>query len=217
VAATANAKYGGERPALARRLPDLSGLRVLDVGCGGGGFAPQLRKAGAAYVQGVEIDPASAEIAGNLCDDVINDSIEGALNGPLAGTSWDFIVLADVLEHLVDPWTVMSEIGGIVAPGGRILVSIPNVAHKTVLAQLIKHRDWRFDESGMFDRTHLRWFGRKSLENLIDLSGTEPDSWGGLVQFGVGRLQYERDVEDLGKWPLVSIYQFHVLTRRLDG
>jgi hypothetical protein len=162
----------------------------------------------------VEIDRESAAFARDQCDEVITGSVEEALTGTLAGTAWDFIVLADVLEHLVDPWSVMADIGNLVGDNGRILVSVPNVAHKTVLAQLIKHRDWRFDESGMFDRTHLRWFGRQSLSKLISLSGTTPYSWGGLVQFGVGPLQYEKDVADLKKWPLVSIYQFHVLSRR---
>ena len=136
-------RYGGERPALARLLPDLSGMAVLDVGCGAGGFAAALRRAGARYVQGVEMDAHAAAEARGTCDEVYQGAIETALEGPLAGSTWDFIVLADVLEHLVDPWATMASIGPILRPGGALLVSVPNVAHKTVLAQLIKHRDWR--------------------------------------------------------------------------
>jgi 2-polyprenyl-3-methyl-5-hydroxy-6-metoxy-1,4-benzoquinol methylase len=211
------AMYGGDRPSLLRIVPSLRGLKVLDVGCGGGGLSKHLRAAGASYVAGVEPRSDLANTARKTLDKLIESSIEDAIRLDLAGSSWDLIILGDVLEHLVDPWGVMAQLAPLVCKGGHMLISLPNVAHYRVIGQLIKHKDWAYDESGTFDKTHLRWFGRTSLSQLILQSGLRPEIWAGQVGFGFRRIQYSRDVESLRFWPRFTIYQFLVLCGRPIG
>ncbi len=207
--------YGGDRPALLAPLPRLNSSRVLDVGCGSGGLAPHLREQGAAYIAGIEPRMDLAGVAAERLDDVFVGTVEEALASHLKESRWDLIVLADVLEHLVDPWAAMTGLGGLLSAGGMILVSVPNVSHQHVIGHLVKHGDWAYEDSGVFDRTHLRWFGRKSLEELIACSGATPQVWSGRVSVGFRRLRYARDVIDLSHWPAASIYQFLVLAKKL--
>jgi SAM-dependent methyltransferase len=210
--------YSGERPELLRFL-DVRQRSVLDVGCGAGGLAPHLRSAGATRVVGVERDTAHAAAAAHLCDAVFASSVEAVLRDSLLGSErFGLILLADVLEHLIDPWAV---IRGLVeqhlSPGGLVFISVPNVANVNVIKQLLVHCDWRYDESGMFDRTHLRWFGVRSLSDLISQAGLESVQWGGRLGFGAGRFWYTRVRNDISHFPPITVFQFHVLARLADA
>src|SRR6266480_6488689 len=99
--------YDNRRPDLVEMLPRPIG-RVLDVGCGAGTVARQLREEGAERLVGIEPDPGAAAAAGGVCDEVLAMTVESALD-ELEGP-YDTILCHDVLEHLIDPWKVLRQL-----------------------------------------------------------------------------------------------------------
>lgn len=205
--------YTGDRPDLLHLVPG-DVVTALDVGCGSGDLARLLRSRGVRRIVGIEPDAERASVAVGAADRVICSSIEQALDDGLDGTHFDLIVVADVLEHLVDPWTVTARLAAHLAPGGRLLLSVPNVGSLEVVKQLVLRGDWRYDDSGMFDRTHLRWFGRSTLRALLDGAGLVPVQWGARLGFGLGPLYTSRLVDDATRVPSIAIFQHHVLAVR---
>lgn len=207
--------YPGLRPDLTAFL-NVEGANVLDVGCGAGGLAHMLRERGAKKVVGVEASDLAKE-ARLVCDEVHHGTVEEVL--PHLDEHFDFVVVADVLEHLVDPWAVLRELQQHVTANGTVLVSIPNVSHFSVLAQLILRRDWRFDSSGIFDRTHLRWFGRRSLEQMIDQAGFVPIAWAANASIPLRGRCWERTVGPAkARWlPSFVVLQWIVVCRAVDA
>lgn len=207
--------YSGSRPHLLTFF-DPTGKSVLDVGCGGGGLGSHLRKAGAASLTGVEPSPAAAALASDVYDRVHCTEVETLLDDSLLGTErFGLILLADVLEHLVDPWRCLADlVDSHLAPDGQVFISVPNVANIATIKQLVLRRDWRYDESGLFDRTHLRWFGSKSTRSLLDQAGLDVATWGGRVRFDLGPIHINRICADVSRVPAVAVFQFHCLATR---
>src|SRR5262249_52844109 len=162
---------GRERPELTRRIP-AGALRILDVGCGaGGGIAGGDGRASGWRVTGVERDPALAAQARSRCDRVLEGDLREILPRLASdGERFDVIVFADVLEHLEDPFEPLRVAGALAAPGARLLVSVPNVGHLSVVRDLLCGR---FDPvpAGLLDAGHLRWFTRESLALALEETG----------------------------------------------
>jgi len=162
---------GRERPELTRRIP-AGALRILDVGCGaGGGIAGGGGRASGWRITGVERDPALAALALSRCDRVLEGDLREILPRLAAdGERFDVIVFADVLEHLEDPFDPLRTAGALAAPGARLLVSVPNVGHLSVVRDLLAGR---FDPvpAGLLDAGHLRWFTRESLGLALEETG----------------------------------------------
>jgi methionine biosynthesis protein MetW len=149
------------------------GSRTLDVGCAGGYLAVALRERGCT-VLGVEADPGAAREARTRGVDVVDGSIDDqkvqvALR---AAGPFDALVCGDVLEHLVDPWRVLSMLADLLRPGGTAAISLPNAAHWTVRRALVRGRFPR-EEHGVFDRTHLRWLTLADARALVAGAGLE--------------------------------------------
>ena len=146
------------------------GSRVLDVGCGSGLLTQQIRDRCGAHVVGVEPNPARAEKARERGLDVrtgLFDVDFARKNGP-----FDVIVLADVIEHIAEPAELLKSLQLALAPGGRIIASVPNVAHWTVRLNLLRGR-FDYQAVGLMDETHLRWYTRRSLVRLFEACGYE--------------------------------------------
>jgi methionine biosynthesis protein MetW len=161
--------YETPRPEIARRVP-ASARRVLDLGCAAGGLAALLKARGPVEVVGVEKDAAYAEAARARCDTVVHADVE-ALD-PTGLGSFDCLVAADVLEHLVDPWTVLRTYARLLEPGGTAVVSLPNVAHWSTYAALLRG-SWPRNPEGIHDATHLRWFTLLDARRLLAQAGLE--------------------------------------------
>lgn len=143
---------------------------ALDVGCGQGGFGATLRATlgPTARIVGIEPVAGQAELARSTgFDEVICDYFpprEGDLG------TFDLICFNDVLEHLVDPWQVLSDTPSWLNPGGHVLAVIPNIQYWPAIVDLFNGR-WDYTDSGLMDRTHLRFFTRKTVLELFERSG----------------------------------------------
>lgn len=140
---------------------------VLEIGCGEGGTGATLKAEGRAnWVTGVELVEKSAGKAKSVLDNVLIGNIE-QMALPFVEGQFDAIILADVLEHLVDPWLTLRRLRTYLKPEGLIVVSLPNVRNWRVLAPLLFFGEWKYQDQGILDRTHLRFFTRAEMINLL--------------------------------------------------
>jgi len=146
--------------------------RLLDVGGGTGATARHLKSIGRAEEIGVldavvDIDTNELDFTSNVdLDDEF--AIEESLSKE---APFDAILLLDVLEHLRDPWSRVDQFARHLAPNGQLIASIPNVRHVSILANLILRDDWRYADSGLLDRTHIRFFTRRTAIELLERPG----------------------------------------------
>ena len=147
-----------------------SNKSVLDVGCASGYLAKTLGAFGNT-VTGVEYDPAAAaEAEPHLHRVVVADLDQVDLAEAVGGDSFDVIVFGDVLEHLRDPLPSLRSARRMLNPGGYIVISIPNIAHGDVRMSLLLGR-FPYGNLGLLDNTHLRFFTRQSLQDLLTDAG----------------------------------------------
>jgi 2-polyprenyl-3-methyl-5-hydroxy-6-metoxy-1,4-benzoquinol methylase len=145
-------------------------LRILEVGCATGYLGGSLVAHGH-HVVGVEPDAASAELAARALDEVWN----GGLHDYLAThpeARFDVLLFGDVLEHLVDPADALRRAMPHLRDGGTVVVSLPNIAHGSVRAMLLEGR-FDYEDRGILDRTHLRFFTRDGIARLFAETGLQ--------------------------------------------
>jgi 2-polyprenyl-3-methyl-5-hydroxy-6-metoxy-1,4-benzoquinol methylase len=152
-----------------RRLGDGRGRRALDVGAADGFLAELLTRQGW-QVTALERDPEQAAKARGRCHELIVADLDQA--SPRLDGDFDAIVYGDVLEHLGDPLPVLVGLDRHLAPGGQVIVSVPNVAHLWVRLSLLLGR-WDYADRGILDRTHLRFFTRRTLLRFLADAGLE--------------------------------------------
>lgn len=140
--------------------------RVLDIGAADGSVARALVERGCT-VSAVEIDPAAAHEAEQHCQRVVTADVEELdLEHAFDGVEFDAVLLLDVLEHLRDPLAVLRSVAAVVGEDGRLIISIPNVAHAAVRLALLSGR-FQYTDLGLLDRTHLRFFDKPAVDQLL--------------------------------------------------
>lgn len=167
--------FFSERPEVAPDIPQ-DARSALDVGCGRGGFGTALRRVLGpdATIVGIEPVPQQAEKARSSgFDEVIDGYYPDALQG--RDDRFDLICFNDVLEHIVEPWQTLQQTHDHLNPGGRVLAAIPNVRYLPVVTGLIAGR-WEYQDMGVLDRTHVRFFTRKSMLQMFADAGFEIES-----------------------------------------
>ena len=140
--------------------------KILEVGCGSGHFSELLKKMHSAEVWGIELNEQAASIAAQKLDRVICASFDSQLNLPK--NYFDCIIFNDVLEHLVDPFTALLYSKELLSKHGVVVASIPNVRYFGNIWKLLVHKNWKYTESGILDRTHLRFFTHRSILETLD-------------------------------------------------
>ena len=163
--------YTLPRGRLFEQIPADAG-QVLEIGCGAGVLGEHLKRSGkAAHVTGVELNPLAAAVARSRLDAVHIGDIETIALDHWA-SQFDTLVVADVLEHLRDPWRALFRLRDCLKEGGTVIASIPNIAHYKIIKKLL-FTDWRYEPGGILDHTHLRFFTRGSIEDLFRNAGFE--------------------------------------------
>lgn len=159
--------YNQLRPEILKHIPD-NISSVLDVGCGYGTLGKYLKERGVSNVCGIELDTEASKEAEKVLDCVVSGNIEG-VELPFSDSQFDCIVCADVLEHLIDPWSTLKKLKKLLKDDGCIIASIPNVGFHRVVRGLIKG-EWKYSKSGVLDITHLRFFTLSSIQELFNKS-----------------------------------------------
>ena len=158
-------------PDLLRLIPPHS-RRLIEIGCSAGALAREFKKIApdSDYV-GVEIDPGYAKLAERHCDRSLVLDIEAADEAFWAAQAdRDCWIFGDTLEHLREPWSVLARIRERIPAAGCVVACIPNAQHWSLQARLAIG-DFRYEPSGLLDRTHLRWFTRQTIIEMFDQAG----------------------------------------------
>ncbi|MBL7997357.1 MAG: class I SAM-dependent methyltransferase [Candidatus Kapabacteria bacterium] len=202
--------YQNIRPEIIKLIP--SGTqRLLDVGCGEGALAHYAKQElGIAYAAGIEYNEESAAIAGSRLDSVLSGNIE-AMELPYEPDFFDCIICADVLEHLIDPWTVLQKLVHCLRPGGAVIVSIPNVAQWEVVKKIMRD-EFAYEDHGILDRTHLRFFTRSGIVHLLESAGLQIISENNSIK--LNRWQLFWRIQMLGYHKHANVIQFIMTARK---
>jgi glycosyltransferase involved in cell wall biosynthesis len=159
-----NSSHGVLLKWLSERTPG----RVLDVGCTDGRFGSIVRSFGF-HVTGVDVE--KHEGVGERLDGFVEADLNHGLPDEVEG-QFDYVVAADVLEHTIAPDALLSEMASRLTRDGVILVSIPNFAHWYPRVRVATGR-FDYDQRGILDRGHVRFFTRRSFERMLDDCGVE--------------------------------------------
>ena len=159
--------------------------RVLEMGCATGYVGEYLVRELDCTVVGVELMAESARRARarDVYEAVVEGNLEGGdVDGPLdeLGDSYDAVVFGDVLEHLVDPVEVLARVHDRLAPGGHVLICVPNIVHWSIRLRVLAGR-FDYTETGTLDRTHLRFFTRRSAAEMVRAAGFDVVAEAGVV------------------------------------
>jgi 2-polyprenyl-3-methyl-5-hydroxy-6-metoxy-1,4-benzoquinol methylase len=163
---------------MAEYLPS-NAATILDVGCGDGSFSAGLKSNRELEVWGIEIDELAAAEAVNKLDRVlVGDAI--ALVNELPDNHFDCIYCNDILEHLIDPEKLLEILKSKLKSDGRLVASIPNVRYFWNIVDLVFYGKWNYTDEGILDRTHLRFFTKKSMQKMFTNNGYEVISIDGI-------------------------------------
>ena len=221
--------YENVNPDLLQFMPAHAG-RVLEVGCGSGAFGKAYKQMNPAscYI-GIELFEQVAEAARQhldrvVCGDVETLSLEQMLKPE---EKIECLVYGDVLEHLRDPWRVLRQHAGVLTDGGIVVACIPNVQHWSVLQSLL-FGQWRYEDQGLLDRTHLRFFTLDGIVEMFSQAGlsieqVQPRFFDHARQEsvlkGLSEAAAALGVEDMQQFRLKTSAMQYVVraTKRLEG
>lgn len=166
--------YGDhDRRELLRFVP-AAATTILDVGCHQGMFGHTIKQRWPdKVVVGIEPAVEPAAVAAGRLDEVIEGTWPDAVP---ADRRFDCVFFNDVLEHILDPWAALGAAHRHLNPGGRVVASIPNVRYLPVVLDLARHGNWTYRDEGVLDRTHLRFFTKRTIVELFDGEGFAVES-----------------------------------------
>ena len=170
--------YKKERSEVLIFIP-IKARNILEIGCGAGTFSEQVKSRQDAEIWGIELDFDSAKIAKSVLDKIFVDDVFNVVD-EIPDHQFDCIICNDVLEHIIDPYSLVSKLLKKLTVEGVLVASIPNVRYFKVLYHLNFSKRWDYKDWGVLDRTHLRFFTYKNIRELFENQGYEIVSINGI-------------------------------------
>ena len=149
-------------------LIDTTATSILEFGCGEGALGQALKERQQCRVEGIELDPDAAAIARTRLDAVHNGDVRDLIPGMIE--KFDWIVGGDILEHIEEPWTFLRELRKASKPGGKLLLSLPNVSSWPIVADLLRGR-FDYVYMGILCAGHVRFFTKETVRDMLAISG----------------------------------------------
>ena len=181
--------------------------KVLDVGCAEG-YLSKIIASKECEVVGIELDKEAGQKAGKYCKEVVIGNIESIELNKEYYNYFDFVILADVLEHLQDPLQILIKFKKYLKDDGFIIISVPNIANWSIRFKLLTG-NFDYENQGILDEEHLRFFTEKTVKKLI-------------IDAGLEIFKFNLTVGDLNRlagffnsfglmWPNLMAYQFLII------
>lgn len=187
----------------------------LEVGCRGAHHSKLIKqKLDIKETWGIEPDDNSTivnEAQENL-DYFINDFLTSKTEG-LPKKHFDLIVFNDVLEHIYDPWEILSFSKQLLTKDGIIVISLPNIRHKSILKELILNDNFEYAEEGLLDVSHIRFFTKKTIIKMFEDLGYE------IIKFeplAIERPKIRRKIFDFltnERFKTMRVFQFGITVK----
>ena len=198
--------------------PEDSPISVLEIGCGLGDTLCYIKyKYPNSDVHGIELVEKVAEIGNKKVDIKCGNAEDLEMVFP---SKFDYILFGDVLEHLKDPDGMIRKMRGYLKDNGCIIASIPNIMNAEVIYNLL-HGDFTYQDSGILDRTHLRFFTKNEILRMFNREGYEIEQIKGTVTKTTKTDNYKEffdvilDLVGRENKPLFDVYQFVVRARKI--
>jgi 2-polyprenyl-3-methyl-5-hydroxy-6-metoxy-1,4-benzoquinol methylase len=188
---------------------------TLEIGCGTGGFSLLIKDKMGAETWGVECQPDAAGLATQKLHRVLTGSLESALPD-LPISYFDCIIFNDVLEHLVDPYAMLVKVQDLLSKNGVVVASIPNIRHWPEFVDYTLRGNWNYVNAGVLDRTHLRFFTKKSIVATIAQCGYELVTLEGINPH-YSRAQKVASLLSMGSLADTLYLQYAVVARPIKG
>lgn len=179
------------------------GAKILDVGCGKGNLGTYLQDRHDAKVTGIEIIEANFVAASSVLQAVHLGDIE-SMDMSVLGSGFDYVIFSDSLEHMLEPQAVLESVKALLSKDGRLLISMPNVRNFRVTVPLLFSDQWEYQDEGLLDRTHLRFFTCTSICSLLERCGYQVE-------------QVRCDLPTSSKVGMLNIATFGLLRRHLTS
>lgn len=158
--------YQGNRIEMLKFVP-VHSQRILEIGCGEGNFGALLKEQLNAEVWGIDYEPDRAKVAGNRLDKILCGDV-AMLTTQLPDNYFDAIICNDVLEHLIDPYSVLEGLKNKLSRDGVIVSSIPNIRYFRNLFDFVFRKNWDYTKEGIMDFTHFRFFTVNSIRKMYE-------------------------------------------------
>jgi 2-polyprenyl-3-methyl-5-hydroxy-6-metoxy-1,4-benzoquinol methylase len=153
-------------------LPKQRVSRLLELGAGSCDTLVEIKRQNLAeVVVGIELIRLPKTNQENTLIDELHFGDFETLNIKFQAASFDVIICGDVLEHLVDPWSVVESLTRLLKPGGSFIVSCPNIRYYKTFVNIFMKGSFEYTDFGLFDKTHLRFFCRKDILSMLSKAG----------------------------------------------
>ncbi len=204
--------YQNARPEMLKYIP-LSAKKILEVGCGAGAFGIGIKNRQNCEVWGIEPNKTAASDAKNNIDYIINDVFREGLE-PLENQKFDCIVFNDVIEHIIEPSDTLQSCKAFMNDDSIIVASIPNILYFHIFfRRIILKEDWQYEDAGILDYTHYRFYTRKSIIRLFESNGFTIQKIEGINKSG-GKLYTIMNLLLLNKLKDWKYLQFAVVAKK---
>lgn len=163
--------YDNVRHEMLKYLP-ANAKRILEIGCGNGCFAEVMKQKNSAEVWGIELMESEAAVAAKTLDKVYAGEVEKYIDD-LPDNYFEVIYANDVIEHLFNPYEVIQRLKSKLTDKGIFVSSIPNIRFHSAFRMYLFNKDWKYDDYGIMDFTHVRFFTKKSIVRMYESAGYE--------------------------------------------